>query len=509
MKCLNKSRFTLIMKISLLPSFPAIIIISVFFLVPFDGSCQGYVVKSIKDFGAKGNGRSNDQQAFVKASAFFNQRKGNGKLVIPKGVYITGRQAFLGNDPSGIVTYLGENVIDLRNCSNMLIEGKPGSVIKNADSLRIGTFMPATGKPFKHTMKDINVQPAYAKYAANAGNVFFLSACSNIKISGLIIDGNVSNFILGGNWGTGRNAYELIHYGINILDSHDIGVSDCNIKNFSCDGIYIANMGQERKTYKITIDKCKVNYCGRNGLSWIGGEDIRVTNSVFSNQGRGLVQESPGAGISIEVENSSFCRKGYFYNCVSENNSGSAITSGSKSLASDVVFKKCTAASPGYYTVFADAAKHRFEDCSFFGTVLVWYRAAGDDDAVQFKRCLFEERFKGKKMYDGSYQLGVEATATIIDSCLFRAYTTASYYLNGLTKDCSVTNPQKVKVSNCLFYNYSNSGSQLGDKIAGIANHTVFYYNKFYTVPAFRFINGFELACNADAGNNIFLPIQK
>lgn len=475
--------------------------------IPLRGTSQAYITRSIKDFGAKGDGRSNDQPAFAKASAFFNHRKGNGKLIIPKGIYITGGQKFLGNDPSGIVTYLGENVIDLRGCSNMKIEGKPGAVIRNADSLRIGTFEPATGKPFRHTIKDINVQTAYAKYAANAGNVFFLKNCSDIKISGLSIDGNVPGFILGGNWGTGRNPYELIHYGINILDSHDIGISNCNISNFSCDGIYIANMGQELKTYKIVVDKCKVNYCGRNGLSWIGGEDIRVTNSVFSNQGQGLVQESPGAGISVEVENSSFCRKGYFYNCIAENNSGSAITSGSKSLATDVVFKKCSAASPGYYTVFADAAKHRFEDCRFYGTVLVWYRAAGADDAVQFRRCVFEENYKGKKMYDGSYQLGVEATATIIDSCEFRAYTTASYYLNGLTKDCAAGNPQKIKVSNCSFYNYSKTGTQLGSKIAGIGGHTVFYNNRFYADPSFRFQNGFEANCNADAGKNISLPL--
>jgi len=477
--------------------------------LPFTGSAQSYITKSIKDFGAKGNGRTDDQEAFVKASAFFNKRKGNGKLIIPKGIYLVGRQQFMGNEPNSRITYVGDYAIDLRSCSNMIIEGKPGAVLKDNDSLRIGAFYPATGKPFKHSMKDINVKPEYANYASNAGNIIYTSGCSNIKISGLTIDGNVGNFIFGGNWGIGRNAFELIHYGVYILDSHDITVSNCDIKNFSCDGIYIANLGQDLKTFNITVDKCKVNYCGRNGLSWIGGENIRVTNSVFSNSGQGTVHESPAAGISIEVENSSFCRKGYFYNCTMENNIGSAIASGSKDLSSQVLFKKCIAASPSYFTVFADAPAHVFEDCAFYGTVLVWYRATTEKDAVKFKRCLFEENYKGKKMYDGTYQLGAEATGVQVDSCIFRAYTTANYYLNALTKDCSTTNVQKIKLTNSSFYNHAKTGFKLGDKIAGIGRHAVFYNNTFYSQPGINFLNGFNENCNADAGKNQFKHITE
>ena len=252
-----------------------------------------------------------------------------------------------------------------------------------------------------------------------------------------------------------------------------------------------------------------MNYCGRNGLSWIGGENIRVTNSVFSNSGQGTVHESPAAGISIEVENSSFCRKGYFYNCIMENNIGSAITSGSKDFSSQVLFKKCIAASPVYFAVFADAPTHVFEDCAFYGTVLVWYRSTTEGDAVKFKRCRFEENYKGKKMYDGTYQLGAEATAVEVDSCTFRAYTTANYYLNALTKDCGTGNMQKIKVSNCSFYNYTKTGFKLGDKVAGIGRHTVFYNNSFYSQPGINFLNGFNDNCNADAGKNQFKDISE
>lgn len=482
--------------------------IILFFLFPITAISQQYITKSIKEFGATGNGRTNDQEAFTKASAFFNKRKGNGKLIIPKGIYIVGRQQFTGNKPNSDKAYKGEYALDLRGCNNMVIEGKTGAVIKNADSIRIGAFNPGTGKPFKHSMKDINIDPAYAKYASSAGIVVHVSQSGNIRITGLTLDGNMNSFIFGGNWGSGRNAYELIHYGIYIIDSHDISLNNCVIKNFACDGIYIANLGKEVKTFNINITKVKVNYCGRNGLSWLGGENIRVTNSVFSNQGQGVVHESPAAGIDIEVENNSFCRKGYFYNCVMENNVGSAIASGSKELSSDILFKKCIAASPVYYPLFVDAASHTFEDCSFYGTVLVWYKGTTGKDGTEFKRCLFEENYKGKKMYDGSYQLGAEATGVIIDSCTFKSYTVSNYFLNAHTDNCSKSNQQKIQVNNSMFYNYGKSGFKLADKIAGIGRQTVFYNNTFCSQPGVQFLNESNTNCQADGGKNRYLPVS-
>ncbi|MEO6488848.1 MAG: right-handed parallel beta-helix repeat-containing protein [Ferruginibacter sp.] len=478
-------------------------------LIPIAGNSQGYIIRSIKYFGAKGNGISDDQDAFKKASEYFNKRKGNGKLVIPKGIYIIGRQKFTGNDiKKNTASYTCEYALDIRNCNNFFIEGKPGAVLKTRDSLRIGTFSPVTGKPYKHEIRDINVKQGFGHYPTTVGITIYVLNSSNINISGLRLDGNFEKFILGGNWGNGRNAYELIHYGIYLIDTHDVTIRNCSIYKFACDGIYIANLGKEVKTYKISVDNCKVNYCGRNGLSWLGGDNIRVTNSEFSNAGKGLIHESPAAGIDIEVENNSFCRNGFFYNCKMINNTGSGITSGSAKLSSNVMFKRCTVASPGYYTVFADAASHVFVDCKLYGTVLVWYRASKDSDAVKFIHCTFEENYRGKKMYDGSYQLGIEGTAAVVDSCTFKAYTTANYYLKGLTDDCSNDNKQKIRISNNRFYSYANE-IKLAPNTAGIAGHTVFNNNRFYALPGVVFQNGFNGNCNADAGGNKFYEISR
>lgn len=482
-------------------------LITLLLISPFIFS-QRFVTRSIKDFGAKGDGHTNDQQAFEKASDFFNKRNGNGKLIIPKGIYIAGKQLFIGNIAGSTSMYSAGTVLKMQGCTNMEIEGQSGAIIRNPDSMRIGTFSPKTGKPLRDSIKNLAMQAEYGKYAANVTNVIVIAECVGIKVSGLGLDGNVGNFIFGGNWGIGKKAYELIHYAVYVVDSKNVTVKNCNIRNFACDGIYISNTGEEIKTRNITIDRCTVNFCGRNGLSWIGGENIKVINSVFSNQGRGMVQESPGAGISIEAENNSSCRDGFFFNCVMENNAGSAITSGSSKLSSRVKFKKCKAASPDYYTLFVDASSHEFEDCRFYGTVLIWYRAASKSDAVKFRQCSFEENYCNKKMYDGTYLVGAEATGTSFENCSFRSYTTASYYLNGLTKNCDPENFELLNVSGCRFYNFSTSGSALGKGIAGMAGHAVFYDNRFYANKGFRFQNGFELPCHTDYGKNIFADVS-
>ena len=53
---------------------------------------QNNITKTIQSFGAKGDGKTNDTEAFTKAAAFFNDRGGNGTLLISKGIYIVGKQ---------------------------------------------------------------------------------------------------------------------------------------------------------------------------------------------------------------------------------------------------------------------------------------------------------------------------------------------------------------------------------------------------------------------------------
>lgn len=475
---------------------------------PTTGQQSGYVVRTIKSFGAKGDGKTNDHEAFQKAAIFFNTRKGNGKLLIEKGTYLVGRQVFIKDNPDKYAgAFTGDAVLDIRGCSNFTIEGKQGSIIKFTRGLKQGTFSPETGKPFLHDFKDIYNRKEYRGYRSTAGIAIKLSACDNVTVTSLTLDGNMDGLILGGTWGIGANPYELEHYGIYILDASHINLDNLYIHHFAVDGICIINKGPEHKTTGIRISDTRVNYPGRNGLSWVGGDSVSVFRSRFENSARGRISESPAAGMDIEVENNSFCTNGYFENCSFVGSKGSAITSGSKEKSRNMVFKNCIFASPLYYTIVVDAPRHIFEDCNFYGSVLVWQRAKTKTESTFFNNCSFEENYEGEKMYDARYLFGAEATGIYIDSCRFNAQTTACFYLASHATDCAKENPERFYLNQCEFRNTATTKLALAPTVAGIAHHSTFNNCNFYANKGYTWEVNYNGNCYANGGGNQFLTL--
>lgn len=474
------------------------------------GSAQqnDYVVRSIKSFGAKGDGETNDHAAFLKAAAFFNERNGNGKLVIEKGTYLAGKQIFINDNPDKYAgAFTGDAILNFTGCKNLIVEGKPGSIIKFNKGLRQGTFSPQTGEPFFHSFKDIYNRKEYRGYRSTAGIAIKISECDNVTVKGLTLDGNMDGLVLGGTWGIGSNPYELEHYGIYIIDASHISISNLYIHHFAVDGICIINKGQERKTVGITISDTRVNYPGRNGLSWVGGDSISVFRSVFENSARGKISESPAAGMDIEVENNSFCTNGLFEDCSFTGSTGSAITSGSKEKSKNMVFKNCVFASPLYYTIVIDAPLHKFQNCKFYGSCLVWQRAKTKEDATFFSNCSFEENYEGEKMYDARYLFGAEATGIYFDSCRFSAQTTACFYLASHASTCNKNDPEKFFLTHCEFRNTATTKLSLAPTVAGIAHHSEFSNCRFYAKKGYTWEINYNANCFANGGGNEFIQL--
>ena len=97
--------------------------ILIFLLLPVVGFNQNFIIKNIHSFGAKGDGKTNDHDAFVKAANYFNNRGGNGKLIIPKGTYIVGKQEYYAGK-NGKPAYLGVDLLHFKNVNNLSVEGK-------------------------------------------------------------------------------------------------------------------------------------------------------------------------------------------------------------------------------------------------------------------------------------------------------------------------------------------------------------------------------------------------
>jgi|GEM_PF-1432117 len=475
---------------------------------PVSGLQNDYVVRTIKSFGAKGDGKTNDHQAFVNASLFFNARNGNGKLVIEKGTYLVGSQTFIKNNPDKYAgAFTGDAVLNFMNCKNLDVEGKQGSILKFNKGLRQGTFSPETGEPFIHQFKDIYNRKEYRGYRSTAGIAVKISNCDNVTLNGLTLDGNMDELTLGGTWGIGENPYELEHYGVYILDASHIHLSNLYIHHFAVDGICIINKGQERKTVGITISDTRVNYPGRNGLSWVGGDSVSVYRSAFENSARGKISESPAAGMDIEVENNSFCTNGLFEDCRFTGSKGSAITSGSKEKSRNMLFKNCVFASPLYYTIVIDAPLHVFENCKFYGSSLVWQRATTKEDATYFNHSSFEENYEGEKMYDARYLFGAEATGIYFDSCRFNAQTTACFYLASHAGTCNKGNPEKFFLTHCEFLNTATTKLALAPTVTGIAHHSEFSNCRFYAHKGYTWEINYNGDCFANGGGNEFIQL--
>ena len=98
---------------------------------------------NVKDYGAVGDGVTNDTTAFQQAAEAMNAA-GGGKLVIPEGIYIVGRQSLAEARGLGYA-YQPENILKISDCARPVIIEGYGAVLKAAPGLKLGSFDPVTG----------------------------------------------------------------------------------------------------------------------------------------------------------------------------------------------------------------------------------------------------------------------------------------------------------------------------------------------------------------------------
>lgn len=338
------------------------------------------VTKDIRSFGAKGDGKTDDHDAFVKAAAFFNQRKGNGKLVISKGTYIVGRQQINKNGSS--FGWEGKDVLHFSGINNFTIEGQAGAIVKYKSGLKYGSFDPANGQP--HNANGYFVNPPYA---ASLGHCIFLDQCTNVTISGVELNGNMEGIQLGGSYGdVGR---QLPHYGVFIQNSRNIKVDRLKVHHFGLDGICVANKAAQQKD-AIVLSNSTFEYNARQGLSWIGGNDLTVSNCGFNHIGKAVFSSPPGAGVDIEAEYGP-CRNGHFIKCTFNDNTGCCLVadSGDSGYCS---FDDCTFWSSTTWSVWVTKPAFTFNRCNIYGPIVHGFDAPSDDVATKYFGCHFEDK---------------------------------------------------------------------------------------------------------------------
>lgn len=350
---------------------------------------QRYIVKDIRSFGAKGNGKTSDQQAFEKAAAFFNHRGGNGRLVISKGIYIVGKQDFTGGQ-KGKPAYYGHDVLHFSHVKNMEVEGKNGARLIYTDSLRFGAFNPQTGLAYPNQKYFVN----YA-YAALIGNCILIDSSENLTIRNLELDGNNKAAIPGGVYGDkGR---QLPHYGVFILNSRKVKIENVYAHHFCLDGICVSNKTSSKQD-EIQLKDCRFNYNGRQGLSWVGGNDLEAKGCHFNHTGQAKFMSPPGAGVDVEASVGPI-KNGEFEDCEFIDNKGMGMVADNGN-SSNCKFKDCTFWGTSTYALWVNKPGFTFTGCNIYGSFVHGFNAASDVEATKFFNCHFEDSaYEGKEPY--------------------------------------------------------------------------------------------------------------
>ena len=400
---------------------------------------QTLVTKNIRDFGAQADGTTNDTEAFLKAAAFFNQRGGNGKLVIPRGVYIVGKQLFSNGDITKNA-YAGVHILDFKNIAHMVIEGDDGTILKYADKLKLGSFDPVTGAIFN----DNNPAAPMYKYASEIGNCIGLTNCKNVTIKNLVLDGNNKSIYFGGRYDD--KGIQLQHVGIFIRDSHSIFIDKVKANYFGLDGIEIMNAASTSND-DIHLLNSAFEYNCRQGLSWVGGNFLDVKNCKFSHSGKSGYFSPPGAGVDMEGETGPVSN-GSFDNCEFIDNTGCGMLTGGGKV-SDCQFNNCTFWGTTNWSTWVVMPRFSFTSCTFYGSIVHGYNSENDADATRYIHCYFEDKpYKGQPPY-GNFLIECDGTRRIVfDSCTFVLHTKRLAWVD---TNNAKSNEERATLRNCRF----------------------------------------------------------
>ncbi|MEO6330415.1 MAG: right-handed parallel beta-helix repeat-containing protein [Ginsengibacter sp.] len=461
---------------------------------------QEYIVKDIKSFGAKGDGKTNDHKAFQKAAAYFNDRGGIGKLIISKGIYIIGKQTFTGgklNKPA----YEGEDVLHFANVKNLQITGTAKSILKYKDSLRFGAFFPNTGLPYEHT----NNSFLDNSYAAVIGSCIFFDNCSEVSVVNLTIDGNNNSQVIGGFFNSGGR--QLPHYGIFIKNSMNVTICNLIVHHMALDGICVSNKINLLKD-SVRILNSAFEYNSRQGLSWIGGNDLLVKNCKFNNTGKAAFSSAPGAGVDIEAEVGPI-KNGNFSNCAFINNTGLGVVAEAGN-SSDCTFTNCTFWGVTTRALWITRPGFTFIGCNIYGGFIHGYNSPDEKNATKFINCIFEDKpYKGKELF-GNYLIeSINAKRVSFSDCKFIANKKRLFWIS---LDAKTTAEEKYKFKNCLFQinDASDSNKVLLGFIKGIAfkDCTFAFKNSEAKKKGLNFIT-YKEGINADLGGNKIASHEK
>lgn len=464
------------------------------------------------------NSNDNDYLAFQDLTKFiisYNSPKNQGSSLIvkvPKGTYDLDPFYTTNRVPKAALSIYRINYVHIN------IEGEIG---KNGDLLsRI---------IFKKNLK-------FGKFGDQVwspGSIIEIDQCiygKQIMIKQLEFDGRQGGYEYGEftnydkgiaslpNCSTCPNTYQLVNYGIKVLNSRNIIVDQMNIHHFGTDGMIVQNsvdmQAPEGESDQINIQNSKFEYNGRQGFSWTGGNGLIVSNCEFNFTGRSKFHDPPSAGIDIEPNQPyqyqgktyySSCSNGSFKNCKSINNYGAAlmIIDSKTAPVKNIVFDKCVFhdidRNVGGSCLHISGDNLIFKNnCKIFGTAYIFNSSNMKSKSTQFIQCEFQDLpYNGQYLNCAHYLVVSDKGNLNFDRCKFSleskidANTSSSFF------NMNNSSSKKIQISNCIF--------KLNEKyrLPYWVGENVYFYNRFEGckfIGVNQFIN--------KSGSKQVIPIQ-
>ncbi|HEX8643932.1 MAG TPA: right-handed parallel beta-helix repeat-containing protein [Allosphingosinicella sp.] len=347
---------------------------------------QTGTVLTPEQFGAKGDGRTNDSAAFWALSQRVNEL-GGATIALRDTVYIVAEQ-HLGREGEAYA-YMPRPILYLRGCPRGVAIRGNGAVLRCPPGLRFGTFDRATGRPTRHQLPFYDASELAIPYEA----MIFVGDCSGpVRIEDIELDGNIQSMDKGGPFGD--TGLQTPGSGIFLHKNRgDEIVRNVFSHHHPQDGLMIDGLwdpGLAGRTRR--IENFKAEHNARQGCSIVAGRGYAFSNCRFAHTGKAGTNSPPAAGVDIEAEDGRQIRDLKFDNCQFVDNSGCGLLADSGDT-DGAQFTRCTFVGTTSWSCWPAKPNFHFRNCTFVGAVVRNYGHEERDPtkATQYFDCTFTD----------------------------------------------------------------------------------------------------------------------
>lgn len=346
------------------------------------GLAQATPAFAPENFGARGDGRTNDSAAFRRMAQAVN-RAGGGRIVMRRTVYLIGEQE--RGLPGDAFSFAPQAILHLSRCMRGVSINGNGATLRCAPGLRYGTFDRTTGKAVELPMPNTRPDSLATPY----NHMVLIEECRGpVSVADLELDGSVGAHRIGGPWGdTGR---QIACDGLFLRDNAgDEVVRNLHTHHHARDGLMMAGPATLPAGTRRLFTGIRSEWNGRQGCSLIGGRGYAFVDCRFAHTGRGPISTPPGAGFDIEAEVAPI-RDLRFDRCVFEDNSGCGLVADSGDSA-DAHFDGCRFIGTTNWSLWSNKPGFRFDRCEVVGACVRMFSSPDPVKATRFYDCRFTD----------------------------------------------------------------------------------------------------------------------